>query len=293
MHMITDMDLWLKLKSLGAEEWLERKKKSGQIRSACFSFHGSHDEFVKVLGDYDWNACLIQHNYFDENFQAGAKGLELASLRMPVFIMEPLLGGKLATDLPPKAVKIFKNGNPALSPAGWALNWLWNKDEVTLLLSGMNSMAQLEENIALASAARAGMHGEAEAKVYENALAAIKEKYKVRCTGCGYCMPCPRGVNIPGCFSAYNTMHAVGFRTGMQQFITSTGLMSERSASPSQCVECGMCDSKCPQQIPVMETIRVVERRMEPAWMKFAGALARAFLGRKRAKPKKKSARKG
>ena len=282
--MITDMDLWTKLKGWGIEDWIAKKKKVGQIRQIGFSYHGNHDEFMKLLEDYDWEACMIQYNYFDENFQAGVKGLRKATKAMPVFIMEPLLGGKLATDLPKNAIKIFKKANPDLSPAGWALNWLWNQEEVTLLLSGMNSMAQLEENIGVARLAEVGMHGERELEVYRQALEVIKQKYKVRCTGCNYCMPCPKGVNIPGCFSAYNTLHAIGLKTGMQQFITSTGLISERSGSPSQCTRCGKCEPLCPQRIPIVECLGQVERRMEPLWLKFVGACARAFLGRKRKK---------
>jgi len=284
LHMITDMDLWAKLKGWGIEGWIAQKKKAGQIRQLGFSYHGNHDEFMKLLDDYDWEACMIQYNYFDENFQAGVKGLRRAAKTMPVFIMEPLLGGKLATDLPKNAINIFKKANWNLSPAGWALNWLWNQQEVTVLLSGMNNMAQLEENIGLAKLAEAGMQGEREQKVYRQALDVIKQKYKVRCTGCNYCMPCPKGVNIPGCFSAYNTLHAIGLKTGMQQFITSTGLISERSGSPSQCTKCGKCEALCPQQIPIVECLGRVERRMEPLWLKLIGVCARAFLGRKRKK---------
>jgi len=284
MHMITDMDLWAKLKSWGIEDWIVRKKKSGQIRQIGFSFHGSHGEFVKVVDDYDWECCMIQYNYFDENFQAGAQGLRKAAKTMPVFIMEPLLGGKLATDIPKDAAKIFKSANPNLSPAAWALNWLWNQEEVTMLLSGMSNMAQLKENLELAESAKAGMHGRQELDVYSQALAIIKQKCKVRCTGCNYCMPCPRGVNIPACFSAYNTLHAIGFKTGMQQFITSTGLVAERSGSPGQCNKCRKCEPLCPQQIPIAECLKQVEKRMEPLWLKAVGACARAFLGRKRGK---------
>lgn len=236
------------------------------------------------MDDYDWESCLIQYNYFDENFQAGVKGLRRATKTMPVFIMEPLLGGKLATALPKDAVAIFKKANPKLSPAAWGLNWVWNQGEATLLLSGMANMAQLEENLALADVADVGMHGETELEVYNNALAVIKEKYKIRCTGCGYCVPCPRGVNIPGCFSAYNTMYSIGYRSGMWQFISSTGFMSERSASPSQCTACGKCERHCPQQLPIIADLVEVGKRMEPWWLRFAGVLARAFLGRKRIK---------
>ena len=285
LHMITDMDQWIRLKDWGIADWIAGQKASGRVRRIGFSFHGSNDDFMRLLDDYDWEACMIQYNYFDENFQAGVSGLRKAAVTMPVFIMEPLLGGKLATDLPRDAVRAFRKANPDLSPAGWALNWLWNQGEVTVLLSGMGTMAQLEENVGLAGLARPGMHGEREAAVYRQALEVIKRKYKVRCTGCNYCMPCPRGVNIPACFSAYNTLHAIGFRTGMQQFVTSTGLMSERSGSPRRCNGCGKCEPLCPQRIPVAESLALVGRRMEPLWLRLVGACVRAFLGRKRKKP--------
>lgn len=284
MHMITDMDQWERLKSWGIKEWIAEKKKSGQIKQIGFSYHGSHDDFVKVLDDYDWECCQIQYNYFDENFQAGVKGLHKAAKTMPVFIMEPLLGGKLATSLPKDAVSIFKKANPALSPVGWALNWLWNQEEVTMLLSGMNAMEQLEENLAVADNAKPGMHGEVEAGVYSRALAEIKSRLKINCTGCNYCMPCPKGVNIPACFSAYNTTYMIGYGAGMQQFFTSSGLFSEKSSSPSQCVKCGKCEKHCPQKIPIIESLSLVEKRMEPLWLKFVGACGRAILGKKRRK---------
>ncbi|MCL2609053.1 MAG: aldo/keto reductase [Treponema sp.] len=284
MHMITDMDMWLRLKGWGIEEWIAGEKRKGRIRQIGFSFHGSLDDFMKVLKDYDWEACQIQYNYFDENFQAGKTGLLEATKTMPVFVMEPLLGGKLATNLPRGALSIFRKADPGLSPAAWALNWVWNQSEVTLLLSGMNAMDQLRDNLSSAGKAVPGMHDEATAEVYRRALAVIKEKYKIRCTGCNYCMPCPKGVNIPACFSAYNTMHAIGYTSGMQQFITSTGLMSERSGSPSQCVACGKCEHACPQKIPIIASLTEVKKRMEPFWLTLVGTCARAFLGRSRKK---------
>jgi predicted aldo/keto reductase-like oxidoreductase len=282
MHMLTDMDLWAKLKGWGIENWIAEKKKAGRIRRIGFSFHGSRDEFSKIVDDYDWEMCLMQYNYSDENFQAGVTGLKKAAEKMPVMIMEPLLGGKLAAGLPAAAVNIFKQANPGLSPAGWGLNWVWNQEEVTLLLSGMNDMAQLEENLRLADTARPGMLKPTELGVYRKVLELLNRSYKIRCTGCNYCMPCPRGVNIPGCFTAYNTSFSIGYAAGMQQFITSTALTSERSSSPSLCVKCGKCESHCPQHLPIIKSLGLVRRRMEPFWLRLGGAVARAFLGKKR-----------
>jgi len=284
MHMLTDLDQWKKLKSMGIEDWIAQKKKSGKIRQIGFSFHGTGSEFLKIIDDYDWEFCLIQYNYLDENFQAGVTGLRAAALKMPVMIMEPLFGGKLANGLPKETVKIFKNTGVNLSPAGWALNWVWNQEEVTLLLSGMSKMEQLEENLSLADAARANMHGDAEKSVYVDVLKSVNRACKIRCTGCNYCMPCPAGVNIPGSFSAYNTMYSIGYVTGMRQFITSIGFTSEKGSSPSLCIKCGICEAHCPQHIPVMKELAAVKRRMEPWWIKFAGVCARAFFGKKRRK---------
>jgi len=284
MHMITDTDQWNKLKSWGIEDWIAEKKKTGQIRRAGFSYHGSSTEFIKVADDYDWEMCLMQYNYSDENFQAGVNGLKKASEKMPVMIMEPMMGGKLAAGLPREAVNIFKQAKPDSSPAAWALDWVWNQSEVTLLLSGMNEMSQLEENLRLAGKALPGMLGETEMEVYRRVLSVVNRACKIRCTGCNYCMPCPRGVNIPGCFTAYNTIYSMGYALGVQQFVTSTSITSERSGSPSQCIKCGKCEKHCPQKLPIMQYLKMVERRLEPFWMKFVGFCARAYLGKKRKK---------
>jgi predicted aldo/keto reductase-like oxidoreductase len=283
MHMITDMDQWGKLKGWGIEDWFAEKKKTGQIRQVGFSFHGSCSEFLKVVDDYDWDLCQIQYNYSDENFQAGVTGLKKAAEKMPVVIMEPLLGGKLATGLPKEAIAIFNKANPNLSPAAWGLNWVWNQEEVTLLLSGMSTMAQIEENLGLADAVQP--RGETEMEIYRQALAVINRSCKIRCTGCNYCMPCPRGVNIPACFTSYNTLYSMGYIEGMKQFVTSTGLTSERSSSPSLCVQCGKCETHCPQHLPIIKHLAQVRRRMEPFWLKCIGVCAKAFLGKKRSSP--------
>jgi len=284
LHMMTDMDQWKRLKEWGIEGWMAKKKASGQIKQIGFSFHGSGSEFLKIIDEYNWEITLIQYNYFDENFQAGVKGLQAASAKMPVSIMEPLLGGKLATGLPKDAVKIFKNADPELSPAGWALNWLWNQAEVTTVLSGMNSMEQLEENIRAAEASQVNAIDDSKKAVYKSVLEAINRACKNRCTGCNYCMPCPVGVNIPGSFSAHNTVYSMGYIEGVKQYATSTGLMSVKSGSPGLCVSCGKCEKKCPQGIKIAEELKITYKKMEPWFIRFIGACARAFLGKKRKK---------
>jgi len=282
MHMLTDMDQWQELKGMGIEDWIARKKESGQIKQIGFSFHGSGSEFLKIIDDYDWDLTLMQYNYSDENFQAGVTGLRAAAAKMPVVVMEPLLGGKLATGLPKEAVETFKEADANLSPAGWALNWVWDQAEVTTLLSGMSTMDQLEENLSLADAAAAGMLAENQKAVYKTALESVNRSCKIRCTGCNYCMPCPKGVNIPGSFSTYNATYSMGYIEGMKQFVMSTGFMSEKGSGPGMCVKCGKCETHCPQKIAIMKELVNVRKRMEPWWIRLIGVCARAFLGKKR-----------
>jgi predicted aldo/keto reductase-like oxidoreductase len=284
MHMITDLKQWQKLKNSGIEEWIAEKKKSGQIKQIGFSFHGGGTEFLKIIDDYDWDISQIQYNYSDENFQAGVKGLRAAAKKMPVVIMEPLLGGKLAVGLPKDAVKVFQKENNNLSPAGWALNWLWDQEDVTTVLSGMSNMTQLEENLRLADICRAGMLTDAQKAVYKTVLEIVNRRCKVRCTGCNYCMPCPAGVNIPGSFSSYNARYSLGFIEGMKQFVMSTGFMSETGSGPSLCIKCGKCETHCPQNISIMKELANVRKKMEPWWIKLVSVCVRSFLGKKRTK---------
>jgi predicted aldo/keto reductase-like oxidoreductase len=281
MHMIANEDQWRTLRSLGIENWIAEKKKSGQIGQIGFSFHGSQGEFLKVLDSYPWEFCQIQYNYSDENFQAGTTGLKKASEKgIPVIIMEPLLGGKLANGLPDEAVRIFRKANPALSPAGWGLKWVWDHEEATVILSGMNAPEQVDENVSLADNCPPHCITDAEGETFKEVLAVFNKAYKIHCTGCNYCMPCPKGVNIPACFAAYNARYAMGFYAGMQQYVTSIAVTSEKHGSPSLCIKCGKCEKHCPQHLPIINNLRIVRKRMEPLWFRAAIAIARKFLGR-------------
>jgi predicted aldo/keto reductase-like oxidoreductase len=235
MHMITGMAQWETFCSRGIEQWIADKKREGKIGQAGFSFHGSCGEFLKVLNARQWDFCQIQYNYSDENYQAGKEGLKAAAAKgIPVMIMEPLLGGKLAAGLPKEAVNVFARLDPSLRPAAWGLRWLWNQKEASCVLSGTNSVAQIEENIDSAENFRPLTETEMDA--YKDVVKIFGAAYKIHCTGCNYCMPCPKGINIPGCFAAYNTSYAQGFKTGMQQYLTSTALVSKKPCSPWLCI---------------------------------------------------------
>jgi predicted aldo/keto reductase-like oxidoreductase len=278
MHMLTNMDLWAKLQGWGIENWIKEKKEAGKIRQIGFSFHGSQPEFFKLLEAYPWEFCQIQYNYSGESFQAGIMGLKKAAEKISVMVMEPLLGGKLATGLPKAAADIFRRANPELSPAAWGLRWVWNQPEVTLLLSGMNDITQLKENLKLADTGFPSVLTEAEHEAYRQVLEVFNSAYKIRCTGCNYCMPCPRNVDIPGCFAAYNTSFSMGFVTGMHQYITSTGLSSERISSPKLCVKCGICETHCPQHLSIIKSLELVKRKMEPFWLQGFLVIMRTFF---------------
>jgi len=284
MHMLTDLNSWEKLCNWDIKKWIEEKKAKGQIKNIGFSFHGTQEEFLKILDAYDWDFCQIQYNYSDENYQAGVTGLKKAAEKgIPVIIMEPLLGGKLANGLPDEAVKLFQKSNPKYSTVGWALRWLLDQPEVTVILSGMNEDRQLEENIEVANECPPGTLKPDEYETYKKVKDIFQSSYKVHCTGCNYCMPCPKNVNIPACFAAYNTSYTMGLGAGRNQYMLSSGATSETQSSAGLCVKCGKCEKHCPQGIPIRKELENVRQRMEPFWYRIGVRAVRIFLrkGRK------------
>lgn len=278
MHMITSPDHWQKMCDLGIEQWLLDKQAEGKIKHVGFSYHGTQDDFVPVLEAYDWDFCQIQYNYLNINYQAGAAGLKRAHEKgLGIIVMEPLLGGKLAENLPTAAQQAFSTINAERTPVGWALNWLWDQEEVTVTLSGMSSLDQVKENIALASEAEIGMISGEERNAYELAIEAFSEAFKVPCTGCNYCMPCPSGVDIPGCFTAYNSSYTHGRIAGIVQHTTGSRAITANPSFASNCTKCGLCETKCPQNIEIVAGLQDVKKRLEPWWYRAALSIARRF----------------
>ena len=263
MHMLTDIATWEKQIKLGVLDFLEEKKRSGAIRQIGFSYHGNSDMFCKLVDAYDWDFCQIQYNYLDEHSQAGRRGLQYAhSKGMPVIIMEPLRGGKLVNRLPQDAVNAFAEHPVSRTPAQWAFRWLWNQEEVTCVLSGMNSMEMLRENVQTASDAKIGEMGAEEEAMFQKVVAAINGKLKVGCTGCSYCMPCPKGVDIPGAFAAYNRMASEGKFAGLREHFMCSAARKDSTAA-SLCIGCGKCESHCPQGIPIRQELKNVRQDLE------------------------------
>lgn len=278
MHMLTDIKSWERLKSLGIADWIQEKKNKGQIRQIGFSYHGNSDMFCQLIDAHDWDFCMIQYNYLDENSQAGKKGLQYASSKgIPVMIMEPLRGGRLVNNLPEKAKKLFKNYEIKHTPAEWSFRWLWNQPEVTCVLSGMNSIEMILENTNSASTAEVGEFTEKEENLLREVVKAINEKMKVGCTGCGYCMPCPKKVDIPGTFSAYNKRYTDGKFIGLREYVMCT-LLRKDSTSASNCIECGKCEQHCPQHIEIRKELKNAKKELEGPVYKIAKKVVPLFL---------------
>ena len=276
MHMLTDIATWEKQIKLGVLAFLEEKKRTGAIRQIGFSYHGNSDMFCKLVEAYDWDFCQIQYNYLDEHSQAGRRGLQYAhSKGLPVIIMEPLRGGKLVNRLPEEAKKLFaKTGG---TPAQWAFRWLWDQKEVTVVLSGMNSEEMIRENMDTASAVVAGELTVDDQAMLQKVVAAINAKMKVGCTGCGYCMPCPKGVDIPGTFAAYNRSYTESKFAGLKEYFMCTTLRTN-SAAASNCIGCGKCEKHCPQGISIRAELKNAGKVLETPIYKAGRRLARWFV---------------
>ena len=263
MHMFTDIAEWNNLKEIGIEEWINSHKEDGSIRQIGFSYHGDSEMFIELLSAYDWDMCQIQYNYMDKHSQAGEKGLNAAYEKgIPVVIMEPLRGGKLV-NIPDEAKKIMEDSGKGRTPAEWGLRWLWDQPGVTCILSGMNSLEMVEENARVASEAAVGEFTAEDFEVIDKVAAIIKSKEKVGCTGCRYCMPCPKGVDIPGAFHYYNLMYTISKRNGRLEYARNVGLR-ENPGYATLCIKCGKCEQHCPQHIEIRKELEIADKELRP-----------------------------
>lgn len=245
---------WPLLKEAGFTDFLDKALRDGKIKHAGFSFHDRLGLFKEVVDAYDWSFCQIQYNYLDEEYQAGTAGLKYAADKgLGVIIMEPLRGGKLAANLPQEALAILDTAAVKRTPADWALRWVWNHPEVSVVLSGMNTLEQVVENLETAQTAQPQALSAQETAMLRQVKQLFHDRTKVNCTACGYCMPCPQGVNIPACFAMYNDYSIFGETLERLKFVYNFRLGEEGKAS--RCVQCGLCESHCPQGIAIREEL--------------------------------------
>ena len=281
LHMLGDMKVWNKLREFGIENWISLKKSEGKIGGIGFSYHGGREQFPLLLDTYDWDFVQIQYNYMDESNQAGRDGLELAASKdLPVIVMEPLLGGKLTGELPQNAKDLFTKADPSMTPAEWALRWVWDQPGVTVVLSGMSTMPQLEENMRVAGDAAPGCLNDAKKAVIADVKKTVNASIKVPCTSCGYCMPCPAGVDIPTCFSSYNTIFSYSKWTAMRTHMQNINALGASPRFGSLCKNCGKCETHCPQGIQIQENLKAASKALEPWWFKAASGVFRKITKR-------------
>jgi len=241
--------------------WAEKAKEEGKIRHLGFSFHDDLDLFKEIVDAYDgWTMCQIQYNYMDTEYQAGTKGLRYAASKgLAVVVMEPIQGGRLAVPPPPEIQAIWDEAPVKRTPAEWALQWVWNQPEVSVVLSGMSTMQHVVENVESAGRSGPGTLTEEELGLIER----VKQKYGelgfIGCTGCRYCVPCPQGVAIPEIFALYNQYYSTKDDSVKARY--SEQIAAENRAS--RCVECGQCEELCPQQLPIRSLMRGAARTFE------------------------------
>lgn len=252
---------WDQVQKLGINHFLDQALADGRIRYAGFSFHDEYPVFQEIVDAYPWTFCQIQYNYMDTDYQAGTSGLKYASEKgLAVVVMEPIKGGKLAKN-PPTVVQELWNQSPIhRTPAAWALRWVWNHPEVSVVLSGMNTLEQIQENLQTASEALPYSLTPSELRLIEKVRDQYRSLIKIDCTACGYCQPCPSGVDIPSNFALYNDVYMyddlASSRFAYGQFFTP-------KTRASACTECGKCEEACPQALSIRAYLRDVHQNLK------------------------------
>lgn len=264
IHAI-DKKTWETVKKYDTLAFIEKAKKEGKIKHVGFSYHDeSIDLFKEVVDSYDWDLVQIQYNYLDEFFQAGREGLDYCESRgIDCVIMEPLKGGQLANNLPKEVENVYKKANKDDSYASWSLRWLYNHKNVKVILSGMGKLEEVVDNIKSASKYKANELSDNEIKVINEVVNIINKKKRIDCTNCKYCMPCPQGVLIPNNFEYYNKYFYLDSQKNRDsiKFMYNKGFNNKEKASA--CIKCGLCETHCPQHLPIRDLLDKVKNIFE------------------------------
>ena len=269
LHSLSENNFF-KLKELGVLEFLEDSKKKGKIKHIGFSFHDNKEAFKKIVDAYNWDVCLIQYNFLDETNQAGTEGLKYAASKgLTVFVMEPLKGGILAGNVPEKAMEIWNKSKIKRTSAEWALKWVLNHPEVACVISGMGKIEEVNENIKVTNETLPDSITKEEIKLYMEVKEVYNELMKIDCTGCGYCIPCPVGVNIPLCFELYNQKYI--FNNSKVSFVYAMylGGSTSKEGYAGLCNGCKKCANACPQKLDVPSLLKDVSIDMEGRGFKY------------------------
>ena len=271
---------WKKMQKLGSLEFLDNLKSQGRIINAGFSFHADKETFKEIINSYDWDFCMIQFNYLDEQKQAGIEGLKYAADKgLGIIVMEPLQGGNLAKNIPPEVEALWNQAKIKRTPAEWALRWVLNHPEVTCVLSGMNEEAHIKENLHIADDALPNSLTPEELELIGLVKDKYREQMKIKCTGCGYCMPCPNGVDIPLCFEIYDNKESMGKIQSQLFYAVGLGVIhGGQPAFASKCIKCGKCEKQCPQELPIMELLDDASNNMEGILTKVVPPIYKSFL---------------
>ena len=264
-------------------KFLSKAKQEGKIKYVGFSYHGTIKDFPLLIDMYDWDMVMVQYNYFDDNAQMDIGGIRYATSKgMGIFVMEPLKGGLLAGKMSEEVEKIFRNSNPNKTNAEWGLSWILNHPEITCVFSGMNAIEQIDENITIGNKVKANSMSLEELETITHAKMALKKLFKINCTGCGYCLPCPRGVNIAKCLKIYNVKHLFNQKGFLNQslidyYLTTGGIMSKK-CNAGLCNGCGKCLRKCPQHLDIPKELNKVKKEFEGHFFEFKVAFVKNIV---------------
>jgi len=260
LHCLNGRD-WNNLKNLDVFSFLESVKADGRVKHVGFSFHDEYSVFKDIVDSYNWEFCQIQYNYMDNEYQAGKKGLDYAAQKgLGVIIMEPLRGGNLVRVVPPDIQQIWDKADVKKAPVEWALRYLWNDSNISMVLSGMTEMEHVMENIKIASSSHANSLTDKELEIFKEVKELYQKRHLVNCTTCKYCMPCPQGVNIPVNFAHLNNLAIYkDIKTSKYQYNTFVA----KSQHASNCIGCGKCEKACPQHISIINTLKEVAKTLE------------------------------
>ncbi|MFI3227659.1 MAG: aldo/keto reductase [Clostridia bacterium] len=274
-----------KMVDLGIIDFMNNLKSSGRIRNMGFSFHSSYEDFEHIINSYDWDFCQVQFNILDENYQAGIRGINLAhQMGLGVFIMEPLRGGSLVGKIPKEVQKLYDTADIKRQPADWMLRWVFDHNQVTMVLSGMNSQSQVKENIETATNSLPNSMTDKEKSIISNVRDTYNKLMLVKCTGCEYCLPCPAGIDIPNAFKALNNKSMFKSRLSDIFYLKSVGINydGDKPSWASTCIGCGKCEKACPQHIEIRKNLKLVHKNLETPIYLTGTKIAAKFMRKNR-----------